>query len=86
MRGSVFPAGSVDFLSKALTERVKHGPLPRTTNDTIRRWAADTISGEAAAAYLCKIIDHVYGLAERPRPPWQGSDELTSNRRESLTL
>jgi glycosyltransferase involved in cell wall biosynthesis len=70
--GTVFRAGRVDDLTKALKDWIELGPRSPAERERIRKWAT-CISGEAVAKYFAAIMDHIYSNAARPVAPWRVS-------------
>jgi glycosyltransferase involved in cell wall biosynthesis len=70
--GTVFRAGRVDDLTKALKHWIELGPRSPAERERIRSWAT-CISGQAVARYFVSIMEHVYSNAARPVAPWRGS-------------
>jgi glycosyltransferase involved in cell wall biosynthesis len=69
--GTVFRAGRVDELTKALKHWIDLGPRSPTERERIRKWAS-CISGQAVARYFVSIMEHVYSNSARPVAPWRG--------------
>ncbi len=68
--GTVFHAGHVDDLAKALTRWIDLGPRLQVERDRIRDWT-NWISGESVAKYFLAIMQHVYSNSARPVAPWR---------------
>ena len=57
--------GSVDHCIKAMLNDTFAG------REEIKRWASDSLSGEAGAQYFIDIINNVYNNQPRPGMPWE---------------
>jgi glycosyltransferase involved in cell wall biosynthesis len=68
--GTVFRAGRVDDLTKALKHWIELGHRSPAERERIRSWAT-CISGQAVAKYFASIMDHIYSNAARPVAPWR---------------
>jgi len=68
--GTVFRAGHVDDLAKALKHWIDLGPRSVPERERIRDWAS-CISGRAVAEYFLAVIDHVYAKSACPVAPWR---------------
>jgi glycosyltransferase involved in cell wall biosynthesis len=68
--GTVFHAGRVDDLAKALKHWIALGPRSPAERERIRNWAT-CISGEAVAKYFAAILEHIYSNSARPEAPWR---------------
>jgi glycosyltransferase involved in cell wall biosynthesis len=68
--GTVFRAGQMDDLTKALKHWIDLGPRSPAERERIRHWAT-CISGQAVAEYFAAIMDHVYSRSARPVAPWR---------------
>jgi glycosyltransferase involved in cell wall biosynthesis len=71
-RGSVFRCGSVASLTRSLEQWVARGRRSAAENARIRRWAS-CLQGDQGADYLLAVFAHVYEGADRPIPPWIGT-------------
>ena len=69
--GTVFRAGRVDDLAKALKHWIDLGPRLPAERERIRSWA-NCISGQAVANYFAAIMDHIYSNSAPPVAPWRG--------------
>jgi len=69
--GTVFRAGRVDDLAKAIKHWIDLGPRSPAERERIRNWAS-CISGQAVAKYFAAIMDHIYSNSARPVAPWRG--------------
>jgi glycosyltransferase involved in cell wall biosynthesis len=67
--GTVFRAGSVEDLAKALKHWIDLGTRSPIERERIRNWTT-RISGQAVASYFVSIMEHVYQAANRPTAPW----------------
>lgn len=68
-RGSVFQAGSVEGLRKAVERWIARGKRSAESSARIRQWSS-AIEGPQAARYLVDIVKHLQEGGERPCPPW----------------
>lgn len=68
-RGSVFKAGSVTSLQKALQGWIDHGKRDAESSARIRQWSS-AIEGPQVARYLVEIVDYLQQGGARPQPPW----------------
>ncbi len=68
--GTVFRAGSVDELAKALKHWMELGPRTPAERERIRSWTT-RISGQAVATYFVSIMEHVYQGEDRPNASWR---------------
>jgi glycosyltransferase involved in cell wall biosynthesis len=68
--GTVFHAGSVGDLAKALEGWIDRGPRLPAERERIRQWS-QCISAQAVARYFVAIMEHVYSKAKRPMAPWR---------------
>lgn len=65
-RGAVSQSLSPDRLAKVIDDVVARTGLDDAHRRRRRAWADDHLSGRAGAAYLLKVLDHVYDGAARP--------------------
>ncbi len=66
-RGAVCEALNPQGLATVIDQVVAQtGPLQDTQRQRRRDWAKDHLSGQAGAAYVLKILDHVYDGSARP--------------------
>lgn len=77
--GTVFRAGRVDDLAKALKHWIDLGPRSQMERERIRNWAS-CISGQAVAKYFASIMGHIYSNSARPAAPWRATLETTGLR------
>jgi glycosyltransferase involved in cell wall biosynthesis len=68
-RGSVFDAGSPESLSREIQAWACGRVAGFGSRSAVQEWSR-RINGSAAAAYLRAALEHVYGSAPRPAPPW----------------
>jgi glycosyltransferase involved in cell wall biosynthesis len=68
-RGEVFPSGSVSALRNILETRIAGGRLDAEARERIQRWSR-CLEGDAGAAYILSVIQHVYEGGPRPVTPW----------------
>lgn len=69
--GRVFSSGSVDSLSQCLRELILLGRPSAQRILTLREWANDAISGQAAADYFLNIVDASGTKKPKPKAPWK---------------
>jgi glycosyltransferase involved in cell wall biosynthesis len=67
--GDVFRSGDRDELMLLLKAIISAGHLSSAERDSLVGWA-ECLGGDAGAAYLLQILDHVEGRTRRPLPPW----------------
>lgn len=73
-RGRVFSLKG-NHLEEVLMDFVKQLPYGMEKRQEIRNWALANISGEMAARYFTRIIEHVTGKSvDRPVAPWIKND------------
>lgn len=70
--GDVFPSGDAHALAAAVGAASSRGRMATTRRDKLATWG-QRISADSGAAYLEQILDHRYGDAVRPGPPWLAS-------------
>lgn len=68
--GSVFQAGDVLDLTVMMDKWIANGVLMPDQRKRIRDWS-ECISGQRIAEYFLKVIEHIYGNAQRPTAPWR---------------
>lgn len=74
--GGVFHSGSVTSLASSIRSQLALGKVSREQREAVRRWALDSISGDALAQYLFDALTFVYGGGQAkgsaaPVVPWK---------------
>lgn len=69
-RGTVFASESVEDLTAALAFWTGRGRADQAQRQVIKNWAK-RISAASVSRYFIEVMDHVYGHAPRPTPPWE---------------
>jgi len=75
-RGRVVPELTAQALADAIEWLVENGRLTTHYRALRSAWGNDHLSGDAGAAYLLAILNHVYFAAERPAPFFGGLSEI----------
>lgn len=70
--GGVFEAGSVSGCAAVIDAWLSSPEHHSLDRDALRRWAR-SFSSVSGARYLRAICDHVYGVGQRPLPPWRAA-------------
>lgn len=68
-RGEVYPYNDVDALAQAIGRRLAAGPPDARARQRIQDWSR-CVDGDSVADYSLAVLNHVYGNAPRPAPPW----------------
>lgn len=59
-KGSVFKSNKVDDLKRVLNERISSGKISLQERKSLKQWAKNSISPEAATEYFLRIINPLY--------------------------
>lgn len=70
--GGTFKSGDVGQLQSLLANVIEKPPRSFSDRLSLARWA-ECLSADAGAAYLSRILEHVYAGSSRPCPPWSSS-------------
>jgi glycosyltransferase involved in cell wall biosynthesis len=73
-RGAVSPSLSPNRLAEVVDDVVARINLDDAHRRRRRAWADEHLSGRAGAAYLLKVLDHLYDGAARPVPFYDDDD------------